>query len=707
VSNGGKPLFEVAKELHLSTGALRKLLAELGYEVKGGSRSVVPPEWIEACRKRLDQERYRYKIEERKKRKFHKPRTLLPYEEYKEEPSRDEAEREIRQTWARIESKPFKRHKKRRPEYEKREKEKEQKVIGIPEVISVKELAETLGMNPVDLVAHALREFGLTLTVNQRIDFTTAQILAQDLGYEVKKVSIETELVEEEEPKEVKPRPPVVSVLGHIDHGKTTLLDAIRNTDVAAREYGRITQHIGAYHVKYGKYGITFIDTPGHEAFTAMRARGAQVTDIAILVVAADDGVMPQTIEAIDHIREAGIPMIVAINKIDLPAANVDKVVSQLYANKVDVEPYGGKVPVCYVSAKTRQGIEDLLDTIVLVAEELDLKAPYDVKAKGVILESHIDKGKGKVATVLVFEGILKVGDVFVAGTTWGRVRCLWDEWGNKKEACKPGEPAQVAEFEELPLVGDKFVVVSDERRAREVAQKRKEIEEMSKWQRIRSRISLESIQQRIQEGKVKELKLILKADVTGTLEALADAVSKIDTKKRLEIKIIHKGIGDVNPSDVLLAEASEAPIIGFNVGVMPQAHTLAREKNVEIHTFKVIYDVVKAVEAAIAGILVAEEEEVTLGKARIKAIFNIREVGKVAGVEVLEGKVKRGALVRVMRNGKKVFEGKIVSLKHYKEDKDEISAGNECGIGLGDPKAPIREGDILEVYEKRKVLAA
>jgi len=579
-------------------------------------------------------------------------------------------------------------------------KEEEIKIIEIPEVISVREFAELLGVGPNQIIKELFQE-GILVTINQNIDPNLAVKIAEKLGYlaEIKKpeIVIEEEEPEEEDPSKLKPRPPVVVVMGHVDHGKTTLLDTIRKTNVAAREKGGITQHIGASMVKT-KDGrlITFLDTPGHEAFTSLRARGAQVTDVAILVVAADDGVMPQTIEAINHAKAFNVPIVVAVNKIDKPGADPSRVRRELSEVGIIPEEWGGDTVFVDVSAKTGQGVDELLDMVMLVADMLELKANPDKKAKGTIIESRLDKQKGPVATVLVMEGTLKVGDIFVAGATYGRVRAMMDSYGHKVKQATPSMAVEIIGFEEVPEAGDVLKVVDSEKQAKELAQIRKMAKEQEKNKELG--ISLDDIFKKIKEGEVKELKLIVKADAVGSLEAIKKSLSDIKTSE-VSIKVIHEGVGSITEGDVMLAKAAKAIILGFNVRPDAKAKEAAEREKVDIRVYGIIYELLDDVKKAISGMLSPVKKEITLGLAEVRATFKVKGAGTVAGCYVLEGKIVRNQRARLIRNGVVIYDGKIESLKRFKEDVNEVARGYECGIKLENYN-DIKVKDEIECYE-------
>ncbi|MEZ0343373.1 MAG: translation initiation factor IF-2, partial [Caldimicrobium sp.] len=576
--------------------------------------------------------------------------------------------------------------------------------IKIYESIQVGELAKLIGVKASEVIKKAL-QLGMPLTINQSIDAETAAILADEFGYQVEKGTIEEELLLQytpPSPEELKPRPPVVTVMGHVDHGKTTLLDAIRKTDVANREAEGITQHIGAYTVTLDDgRKITFIDTPGHEAFTSMRARGAQVTDIVILVVAADDGVMDQTKEAIEHAKAAGVPIVVAINKIDKPNANPERVKSQLAELGLVPEEWGGDTLMANISARNKIGIEDLLELVLLQAEMLDLKAAYDRPARGRVIESRLDKGKGPVATVLIQEGTLREGDPFVCGLTYGRVRAMFDSYGNRIKEAIPSTPVEILGFEELPSAGDDFIVMEDEEKARKVAEYRQRKAREAEAAQA-AKISLEKLFEKLKEGELKELKIVLKADTQGTLEALKSSLEKLSTDK-VKVSVIRAGIGAITESDVMLASASDAIVIGFNVKPNPQAKEVAKQEGVDVRFYDVIYHVLEDIKKAMAGLLEPKYEEVITGVAEVRATFKVPKVGIVAGCYVKEGVINRNNQVRVIRDGVVVYTGKIASLKRFKEDVKEVSAGYECGIKIENFN-DVKEGDFIEAFEVREV---
>lgn len=553
-------------------------------------------------------------------------------------------------------------------------------------------------------VIKKLLSMGLMATINQELDVDTLILLGSEFGITVDVKATKEELLlteKPDDPKDLKDRPPVVTIMGHVDHGKTSLLDVIRETNVVAGEAGGITQHIGAYQVEVKGKKITFLDTPGHEAFTAMRARGAQVTDIAILVVAADDGVMPQTVEAINHAQAAKVPIIVAINKIDKPEANPEKVKQELTEYGLVPEEWGGENICVNVSAKTHEGLDNLLEMILLVAEMADLKANPDRKAKGTVIEAKLDKGRGPVATLLVQNGTLMVGDFMIVGTTQGRVRAMQDNQGRRQKKALPSTPVEVIGLADVPQAGDVFQVVEDERLAKQItsertAQKREEAIQS------RSRITLEDLFNHIQQGEVKDLNLIIKADVQGSIEALKQSLEKLSNEE-VRVNIIHQGVGGIKETDVMLADASNAIILGFNVRPDVNARKAAENGQIDIRLYRVIYNAIEDVKAALSGLLKPEIREVVQGQAEVRAIFKVPKTGTVAGCYVTEGKISRNAQVRVIRDGIVVFEGTIDSLKRFKDDVREVSSGYECGVGM-ERFNDIHEGDILEFFTLEEI---
>jgi translation initiation factor IF-2 len=576
----------------------------------------------------------------------------------------------------------------------------EKKPIVLGESTTVQELALKMHKGPAELIKK-LMQLGVLATINQEIDTDTATILAGEFGYEVEiklPVDLEASLMQEteEDPALLQPRPCVVTVMGHVDHGKTSLLDAIRETNVTASEAGGITQHIGAYQVEHNGKKITFVDTPGHEAFTAMRARGAQVTDIAILVVAADDGVMPQTVEAINHAKEAKVPIIVAINKIDKPGSNPDRVKQELTEHGLVVEEWGGETISVNVSALKREGLKDLMEMILLVAEMSELKANPNRPARGTVIEAELDKGRGPVATVLVQNGTLNVGDTVIAGAASGRVRAMMDDKGRRIKKAGPSTPVEVLGFSEVPQAGDIFVAVEDEKLARTIVSRR-QTKKREEELKTTARISLDDLFKQIQEGQIKELGIIIKGDVQGSVEALRQSLERLNTGE-VKVNIIHGGVGAITETDIMLASASNAIVIGFNVRPDVNARKAAENEKVDVRLYRVIYDAIEDVKAAMSGLLDPEYREVMLGRAEIRKIFKASRIGTIAGCYVLEGKIERDSSVRVVRDGIVIFEGKLDSLKRFKDDVKEVVQGYECGLAL-EKFNEMEEGDIIEAF--------
>ena len=580
-------------------------------------------------------------------------------------------------------------------------REKISREVTLPETITIQELAQRMTERSVDVIKYLMKQ-GQMMKPGDVIDADMAQLIAEEFGHTVKRVA-ESDVEEglfnlPDDTSKLKPRPPVVTIMGHVDHGKTSLLDAIRHANVVAGEAGGITQHIGAYQVEQKGQKITFIDTPGHAAFTAMRARGAQVTDIAVLVVAADDSVMPQTIESIHHAKAAGVPIIVAINKIDKPAADPQKVRTELLQHEVFVESMGGDVLEVEVSAKTGQNIDKLLDAILLQAEILDLKADPDRTAEGVVIEAQLDRGRGAVATILIQKGTLHPSDIIVAGNEWGRVRALINDHGEHIKAATPSMPVEVLGMQGTPQAGDRFAVVSNEAQAREIAEYRQRVaREKAVARQAGSRGSLEQMMNRMQTSGMKEFPLVVKADVQGSVEAICAAIEKLGNDE-VRAHIVHAGAGAITESDISLAEASNAAIIGFNVRANKQARDAADVQGIEIRYYNIIYDLVDDVKAAMSGMLSPERRETFLGNAEILEVFNISKVGKVAGCRVTEGKMERGEGVRLIRDHVVIHEGKLKTLKRFKDEVAEVPAGQECGMAFENYE-DIRAGDIIEAF--------
>ena len=576
---------------------------------------------------------------------------------------------------------------------------KQQLRVRIPDSISVGELASRLKVTATEVIKK-LMMLGVMATINEEIDFDTASLVAEELGAKVEHeviVTIEERLIDEDdEAEDNQERCPIVVVMGHVDHGKTSILDRIRNAHVTAGEAGGITQHIGAYQVQYEGKDITFLDTPGHEAFTAMRARGANITDIAILVVAADDGIMPQTVESINHAKAAGITVIVAINKMDKEGANPDRVKEELTKYGMVCEEWGGDVICVPVSAKTGEGIDELLENILLVAETSELKANPDRRAKGTVVEARLDKGRGPIATLLVQNGTLHTGDVIIAGTAVGRVRVMTNDKGVAVETAGPSVPVEITGLAEVPEAGDTFNAVEDERLARELVEQRKHEAKQAKFNEYQ-KVTLDNLFSQIEQGEMKELSLIVKADVQGSVEAVTQSLEKLSNEE-VRVRVIHGGVGGIKESDVMLASASNAIIIGFNVRPDQTAEEIAARDKVDIRTYRVIYDAIEEIETAMKGMLAPKFREVVMGRIEVRQVYKISNVGAVAGAYVLNGKVTRQCQIRVVRDGIVIAEDKMSSLKRFKDDVKEVSESYECGITL-EKFRDFKEGDIFEAF--------
>ena len=614
-----------------------------------------------------------------------------------------EIQENIRQTLAAMdEAKPKRRRRRIRGDGETVE-EVDLSVIRVSEFVSAAELATLLDVDPGQIITKCL-ELGIMVSINQRLDMDTIEAVADEFDFAVEKIEeYGAEIIDQYEDaaadeEQAEPRAPVVTIMGHVDHGKTSLLDFIRKSNIIKGESGGITQHIGAYEVSVNGKKITFLDTPGHEAFTAMRARGAQVTDLVVLIVAADDGVQPQTIEAINHAMAASVPIVVAINKIDKPTANAELIKKQLSEQNIIVEEWGGKYQAVEVSAKTGLGVDALMDLILLEAELLELKANPNRKAQGVIIESKLDKGRGAVATVLVQRGTLKVGDLFIAGNQSGKVRAMYNERNRKESKAPPSTPVQVIGFDGVPQAGDSFLVLDTEREVREISSKRQQLRREQEFRQHRH-TTLDQISQQIKEGRVKELNIILKADVDGSNEALSDALMKLSNDE-VSVNVIHKAVGGISESDVLFASASQAVIIGFQVRPSIQARELAKKEQIDIRLYDIIYSVVEDVKAALEGMLEPEITDELTATIEVRETFKVPKAGTIAGSYVVSGKATRNDFIRLYRDDKLLHEAKLSSLKRFKEDVKEVAAGFECGIGLKGFD-DIKVGDIMETYRK------
>lgn len=581
------------------------------------------------------------------------------------------------------------------------------RVVRIVEAISVADLSQKLGVKAGEIIKK-LMSLGIMSTVNQLIDIDAATIVAQDYDYEVESAAVDEEALLEpgvvaHEGAALEPRAPVVTVMGHVDHGKTSLLDAIRKSNVVSDEAGGITQHIGAYHVHLEKGDVTFLDTPGHEAFTSMRARGAKVTDIVVLVVAADDGVMPQTVEAVNHAKAADVPIIVAVNKIDLPQADPSRVKNELSQYGLVPEDWGGETIYMEVSAKKGLNIKELLEMILLQSEVLELKASPDAPAQGAIIEAKLDKGRGPVATVLIQSGTLKVGDAFVTGHHYGRVRAMISDWGKRAEKAGPSMPIEILGLSGVPQAGDTFIVVKDEATARQIASMRQQ-KSIEKDRLSTAKASLTDLYDKINKGEVQELNVIIKGDVHGSIEAVKDSIDKLSTDA-VKLKVIHSAAGGISEGDVMLATASNAIIIGFNVRPEPKAQALAEKESVDLRLYTVIYDLVDDIKSAMEGLLAPVVREEVIGRADIREVFRVTKVGNVAGCYVTDGKAARGSKVRLIRDNVVIYNGKLSSLKRFKEDAKEVASGYECGMTI-EGYNDIKVGDVIELYVEKEEVA-
>lgn len=661
---------QLAKELNITNERIIDYLTKKGVGVKNHF-AALDEDTVTLVRRMVD------KDSKREKDKTEKPIPLK---------KRDELKEKLVETATAV----------KEPKIEVEKKEPEREKVVLFEGATVKDFAEVVGKSPNDLIKMLLM-MGEMVTINQPISHEAIDVLADELNLDVEIQSIEEEEEEfVEDEAALQSRPPVVTVMGHVDHGKTLLLDAIRKTDVVAGEAGGITQHIGAYQVEHHGKKVTFIDTPGHEAFTAMRARGASVTDIAVLVVAADDSVMPQTVEAIDHARAAGVPIIVAINKIDKSEANPDRVRQELSEYRLIPEAWGGDTVIVEVSAKQKVNINELVDMIVLVADIQELKANPDAPAGGVAIEARLDKGRGPVATVLIERGTLRVGDTMVIGKVFGKVRAMLDDKGKHLKEAKPAQPVEILGLSSVPTPGDKMKVYEDEKLARQIAEEREIKARLA--EQARSRVSLGDLFERIKEGEIQDLNLVIKGDTQGSVEALRESLEKID-QEEVRISIIHKGVGAISETDVMLAAASNAIIIGFNVRPNVGAKEMAEKEKVDVRAYRIIYKVIEDIKAARIGMLAPQYEEKEVGRVEVRQTFKVPKIGLIAGCYVTQGEVNRDSLARLVRQGTVVYEGKIASLRRFKEDAKNVKEGFECGIGLENFQ-DIKEGDELEIYE-------
>lgn len=744
-----KRIYEVAKQYNISSNALVQMLRDLDHTVKS-HMSIMDEKMVLDVNMRFEQEKLAAREEQDRKKKMAASETKAKPKTVKEGPSRarpkaeagkparkegapatqavkgdgdvrgrrrrskkkkkakvdqKEVEASVRRTIAQMDSTRTRRRRRRGDREDDEAGDEAASVIRVPEFISAGELAEHLSVSPTEIVSKCL-QLGLMITINQRLDMDTLMTVASEFGFEIEEQSeYGLEYIEEDEEEEdegvLVSRPPVVTIMGHVDHGKTSLLDYIHKSNVIAGEAGGITQHIGAYEVDLESGQITFLDTPGHEAFSAMRARGTQVTDIVILVVAADEEVMPQTIEAIDHAKAAEVPIIIALNKMDLETARPDRIKEQLSQRGLLVEDWGGDIIACEVSALTGAGVDHILEMVLLQSEMLDLKANPDRRAQGVVVEAELDRGRGTLATVLIQQGTLRVGDAFVAGQFSGRVRALLNERGARIADAGPSVPVQIMGFSGMPQVGDSFAVVESEPLAREIGNRRRQMRREHEFRQAKP-ITLEDIYDQIKEGEIQELPVIVKGDVGGSVEALSDSLLRLENDE-VKIRIIHTGIGAINESDVLLATASNAIIIGFHVRPNAQARALAEREKVDIRLYDIIYRVIQDVTDALEGMLKPDIEEQVVGVVEVREIFRAPRVGTIAGCYVQSGNVTRNANIRLIRDGIVVYESTVGSLRRFKEDVREVQSGFECGLTV-DGFQDIKQDDTIEVYETREV---
>jgi translation initiation factor IF-2 len=698
-------VYQLARKYEISSDALIKILVKEGTTVKS-HMSTVDDNVEMLIEQHINRIKAAAKKEVRPKSKKPKP-VKKPAKGRRKKPVKEKdtdqkaVKESVKRTLAKLDI--TRKSKRRKRKEEAVEVEEKMDIIRIPEFSTVADLSQHLGVEPTEIIQKCLN-LGLMVTINQRLDSDSILMIADEYGYKVEFAeTFGQELLTEKKkakPERMEHRPPVVTIMGHVDHGKTSLLDVVRDSNIIAGEKGGITQHIGAYEVEINDNKITFIDTPGHQAFTAMRSRGAQATDIVILIVAADDGVMPQTSEAINHARAADVPMIIAINKIDLPNADLEKVKQDLLRENIVLEEYGGNVMAAKISAKNGEGIDHLLEMILLQAEMMELKADPEAQVRGVVLEARKEEGRGIVCTVLIQQGTLKVGDFFLTGNYSGRVRALLNERGNRISTAPPATPVVVLGSNGVPQAGDAFIQVDDERTAKEIATKRQQFNR-ERERRTAHRITLDDLYRQIQEGSVKELNIILRGDTDGSVEALVDSLSSIEAEE-VKINIIHKGVGLINESDILLASASNAVVIGFHTNAAPQAEQIAKIENVDVRFYDVIYQAIESVKAAMSGLLEPEIIEKDIGEAEVRQVFRVSKIGTIAGCHVLSGQVTRNALIRVARDGEIVHVGSINSLKRFKDDVKEVKAGFECGIGI-EGFEDIMEGDKLQIYVEEK----
>jgi len=710
-------VYEIARKLNTKSSVVIKKLNDMGINVKSNFSAVEEGDakkfidkWNKSRKEMLKKAKSKQKKEEKevKKEQPVKEKVVKESKEKKtKEPERKQRRRFKKEEFIEAVTPQKLKAKKKYKKTDKETKDEEEKTntVELAEGTTVFEFAEKIGVDFSDIIGK-LFQLGIMARKNDVINTDAAKIIAEEYGFELKEESVKApekieELLDiEDKPEDLVERPPIVTVMGHVDHGKTSILDAIKRTNIAAKEAGGITQHMAAYSVKVkGKY-ITFLDTPGHEAFTEMRARGAQITDIVVLVVAADDGVMPQTVEAINHAKAANVPVVVAVNKIDKPNANPDKVKQELANYNIVPEEWGGDNIFVNVSAKKVIGIDELLESILLQSEVMELKANPNKRAKAVVVEAKLDKNRGPLATVVVKEGTFKQGDTFIVGSQYGKVRAMFDDKRKKIKKVGPSFAAEIIGLHGVPEAGDTLVVVKNEQVAKDIAQTRQK--ELKKAMLSKKGISLENIFEKIEGGEIKELPIILKTDVYGSIEAISGALSKISTEE-VSVKIIHAAVGAITKTDINLATASNAIIVGFNVRPTQEALQMSKDLNVDIRTYKVIYDIIDDIKKSLSGLLAPEEKEEILGRVEIRQTFKVAKVGTIAGCYVTYGKITRNAKVRILRNGVIMYEGVISSLKRFKEDVGEVQQGYECGVGI-EGFNDIKEGDSIEAYVTVKI---
>ena len=703
-----KRVYTIADEIGITSKELIAKLEELDIKVSSHMSTLTREEADIIVEMFKEEKAVKVKPKEKEVKKVD---LVLEHSDHEEEPKNKKNEKQDKKE---KNKKQDKKESKNTEHIEEKKEEKQDKaeveeqndndIIVLDETVVVGEFATLIGVPPTQVIM-SLMKMGIMANINQNIKFETAEKIAFEFDklVELKEPEEEKEdiIIQEDSEEDLELRPPIVTVMGHVDHGKTSLLDAIRKTKVTDKEAGGITQHIGASEVYINGKKVVFLDTPGHEAFTQMRLRGAQVTDIAILVVAADDGIMPQTIEAISHAKAADIPIIVAINKIDKPTANIEKVRQELSNNGLLVEDWGGDIIDVPVSAKKGQNLDKLLEMVLLVAEMEELKANPNRPAVGTVIESNLDKGRGPVATVIVSNGTLKVGDPVIAGTAYGKIRALVNDKGQRVKKATPSTPVEILGLNEVPMAGDQFVVMPSEKAARTIGEKRR-IKQRDEQMKATSKITLEDLFDKMQEGEVKELDIVLKADVQGSLEAIRQSIEKI-SNEQVQLKVIHSGVGAVADSDIMLASASNAIVIGFNVRPTSSAIAMAEREQVDMRTYRIIYELIEDIEKAMKGMLDPEYKEVVIGQAEVRETFKVSGVGTIAGSYVTEGKVTRSSKARLVRNGIVIYDGEVASIRRFKDDVKEVARGYECGITLANFN-DIKEQDIIEAYEMQEI---